>query len=537
MALINYKGKIAPLVILLYKGATVPGSILDRKELSKATDEFKSFPYLLANDNVEEFAITGKVNNKEYILAAKKSKKVKILGKKAFGYFPLPILGESLNALIESPSTTWKIDLKISFFSFFYYMIVEMTSRDKSNYNNLANPSASTRKTILDSLNYRWTGKKVQVKYKTQSKHILNVPMRLDIKKITPNEGEAPDVILIFTMDLSQENFIKIQRTVMCQLIAADYTSLLNKKSALRREMTLKEKKSKKAPLTKLAEKWHLNIQLYLMNHTDFDRGKQLLNRLYDNSIKLTPKQISYKLRDDIDEYLITANHWGQRRENWGGKETYQRILSDAFGAIDQSQWWVSPVGILRHMIKWLNKKFEEKGLQKLALVDQASLIIQCGTANCGDHAFVSLVILGSMAKSGRSDLEDVINSGQANVDHQFVVYGLQIAEFITTTVRSPLNTTKNPDTGDPIKIGDETKVWDLKEAIESNKWLNRKGYIMDPYLDPKEIGRTAEELLNKILRNKIEKKRTHFLAYFDKYPPFSDKTYTGKIEASVMNV
>jgi hypothetical protein len=141
------------------------------------------------------------------------------------------------------------------------------------------------------------------------------------------------------------------------------------------------------------------------------------------------------------------------------------------------------------------------------------------------------------MAKSGRSDLEDVINSGQANVDHQFVVYGLQIAEFITTTVRSPHNTTKNPDTGDPIKIGDETKVWDLKEAIESNKWLNRKGYIMDPYLDPKEIGRTAEELLNKILKNKNEKKRTHFLAYFDKYPPFSDKTYTGKIEASVMNV
>lgn len=86
------------------------------------------------------------------------------------------------------------------------------------------------------------------------------------------------------------------------------------------------------------AQLWWKNVFYYLVNHTDFSRGEKIKKKLFDGSKNKSQKDISQILRKDIDQWLITANHWGQQRESWL-KEKFQNILSDAFGAIHKKRW------------------------------------------------------------------------------------------------------------------------------------------------------------------------------------------------------
>ena len=94
MAVITYKGRIAPFVMFKYKGGVVANA--------KTTNTTKDYSYPLVNDNVVEFTITGKAGSKKYKLKAKKSKKNKIFDAKTLSFSPRTIRGKNLNTLLDS---------------------------------------------------------------------------------------------------------------------------------------------------------------------------------------------------------------------------------------------------------------------------------------------------------------------------------------------------------------------------------------------------------------------------------------------------
>ena len=73
------------------------------------------------------------------------------------------------------------------------------------------------------------------------------------------------------------------------------------------------------------------------------DEATKIFNRHKGKSAAALAKD----LRDDIDLHVVTANHWGQAREDLK-TERHQRLLSDLFGTLHQSTWPSSPVSMLR---------------------------------------------------------------------------------------------------------------------------------------------------------------------------------------------
>jgi protein involved in ribonucleotide reduction len=244
--------------------------------------------------------------------------------------------------------------------------------------------------------------------------------------------------------------------------------------------------------------------------------------------------EVVKKIRDDIDARMITANHWGDLRED-PAKEPFQRNLSDLFGEIHQNHWYASPVRFLRVMsggkIEVDRPASATEQVRLLALSDKGGflseedkwtqLILQFGTGHCGEHAVVSYFIIKKLMDAGNeAKFVSVTATGNANVDHAFVVGGLEVGEIIKT---------RNKKDFSPGGIGKAVVLFDLEFQLISHKGFD--GWVLDPYLDSSVQAPTMKLLLARLNDPGRGQLATKFLTFRDQHKRNPDIVVVDKPE------
>lgn len=272
-----------------------------------------------------------------------------------------------------------------------------------------------------------------------------------------PKGAKIPAVKIMVQIDFGK-NPTPVQVELMRKLMAMDWSKLarFGKPKSGRNDVGI----------------WTENIPLYLLNHTDIGRGERFRQAIFARHVGKAPQRLTVDLRNDLDLHLITASHWGQKREDLI-TERHQRLLSDLFGTLHQQAWLSSPVFMARELVK----RTIGSDLDKIA-----ALALQYGTGHCGEHSICSFSTLRSIMQAPGNKVRTVILSGNANIDHAFVVFN-------------------------------------LRQAIAGNP--PGTGFVLDPYLDKSEMKPSAEELLTALNRKERVKngKDTDFLAFNGIHP------------------
>ena len=252
---------------------------------------------------------------------------------------------------------------------------------------------------------------------------------------------------------------------------------------------------------------WFENVYAYLSNQTKLARGEMFRKAIFDRHKLKAADAIAKELRDDLDLHIITANHWGELRESMT-TERHQRLLSDLFGTLHQSAFLSSPVSYIREL----------QDRYSLTENQWAALTLQYGAGHCGEHSLCSFTILKDILATPGSHVSHVVRTGNANIDHAFVVYNLKVDKVILTKTTAA-NNTKAMVHKKPAPPGWDIAVWDLRKAIADN--APQVGYVMDPYLDASLMKPTAKELLAALHNTKRRNnhKDTDFLAFGEAVP------------------
>jgi hypothetical protein len=499
MAPINFAGKLPVGVLLQWKSDVNPNALSSSK-----TD----FRFVTANDFVSAFKIS--VGGATPItLTRKASAKNRMFDDSLNLFVTDPASGPALDDLIAAGRTVpCTIDLTFTFLEFFDVLLQQMTRTD-ADLHNLANPNDS--KAILSTFVHSAAGGNISITYKRSKAHQLkDLPCKfVDFSVSRPDPKKPPGVKLVFELDFFSPPS-DVNREAMRKLIAMDWSKLA--------KFGKDPGPGKSFPLN--VESWANNRDFYVLNHTDMDRAEKIRQAIVGRHKAKTSKDLSKDLRDDIDLHLVTANHWGQKRED-PVTERHQLLLSDLFGSLHQSVWLASPVNCLR----FLDEKFKPTANQ------YAAMALQFGVGHCGEHASVSFTILSDIISSTGSLVKRAIKTGNANIDHAFVVYDLDIDTATDTLTTNPKNTRATRDGS--VGAGGFLSVWNLKEAIAAN---TRPGFVMDPYLDKKVMKATAQELLDALNRaDRVkQKKDTDFLAFDGIFPeprPFTVLDLTTRSE------
>lgn len=484
MAPINFNGKLPVAVVLQWKGDVVSGAL---------TKAFENFRYVVANDFVTAFKV--EVGGSSPTVIERKAAKGKPFYDTKLNTFTTePTSGSALDVLIANKATTsCTIDLTFKLESFFDVLLTQMTRTD-GDLHNLANPNDS--KAILDTFVHNAAGGKITITYKSTQESLKAVPCKLVDFSVTPIAGKAPGVKLVFELDFSP--FDNAKREAMRKLIALDWCKLARFGKPVKVGERVKPD----------VEVWFVNRNTYVLNHTDINRAASISQGIVDRQKGKSPEVLSRELRDDIDLHLITANHWGQAREDMK-TERHQRLLSDLFGTLHQTVWMASPVNCLRTISEAL--KFDADSLMC------GNFALQYGVGHCGEHSQASFSILSLIMSEPGNKVSRIVKTGNANIDHAFVVYDLDVASDILLIATNPRNTRCQMSSRDEE---DKTvRVWNLREAIAKN---TRPGFVMDPYLDKTIMKPTAKELLDALNRDERKKmgKDTDFLAFDEQFPP-----------------
>jgi hypothetical protein len=485
MGIINYKGKLPIAVVLVWKGETIANAL---------TDTLKNHVYAIANESVTEFTVTG-AGGAPLVISRKATAKARYFDLKLNTYTTSPVPGDALDAHLAQAAPKGTIDLTFSYRTFFDKML-EQDTRTDSDLHNLANPNNSSA--ILDTFTHSSAGGVVRITYKSATEKLVAIPFKLIDKQITPGPtGKPPAVKLVLELDfLTGVN--DARREAMRKLVAMDWSKLVRYGSTLTQDFV---------------KVWQKNLYAYLANHSDKARGEKFRQGIVARHRIKVPDVLATELRNDIDLHIITANHWGEARESLTA-ERHQRLISDLFGTLHQSAWYASPVAYIR----------EFRRLLKLRYKETAGLVLLYGAGHCGEHAQTSFSILGDIIDSPGGKISRAILTGNANIDHAFVVFDLDVTKVILTKATAANNTS--------VAKGDETNVWNLRETIAANA---KKGYVLDPYLDPSVMKPTADELLTALnsKKRKAQAKDTDFLFFGGEHPKaYTEEDIRAKSEA-----
>ncbi|WNG29927.1 hypothetical protein F0U62_42390 [Cystobacter fuscus] len=478
MGVINYPGSLSAAVILTWQGETVAHAI---------STTLKKFPYTLANESVTDLTITATTSAKTLVLTRKAKKGQRLFNDTLNTFMLEPVSGSDLEDLVAGAKAACTIDLTFSYARFFDVLLEQMT-RTGPALNNLANPSDS--KAILDTFTHSAGAGKISIGYKTATQTLKSLPCRLVKSDVKPGlAGKPPAVTLTFELDFLT-GIDPVRREAMRKLIAMDWSKLAR----------LGSNAASSKPEIQL---WRQNVLAYLVNYTDLSRGEQFRTGLVNRHKGKSAASLATELRDDIDRHVVTANHWGQAREDLK-TERHQRLLSDLFGTLHQSTWVSSPVSLLRDICDAFS----------FSLAQSAALALQYGAGHCGEHAQISFSVLADIINTPGSQISHAVFTGNANIDHAFVVYNLDVDTVIHTRATAANNTRVNK--------GEEIAVWNLRDTITKN--ASRRGFVMDPYLDKTVMKPTAEELLTALNNKKrmATSKDMDFLAFEAEYPPGS---------------
>ena len=482
MDVTNYKGLLPVAVVLRWKGASIAEPI----STAKADHLF-----VTANESVTAFSMTFNVGGTLVTLARTATKAKPYYDQALNTFTTAPIPGPELDKLLADfhshPET--KIDLTFSYHTFFDALLEQMTRTD-DDLHNLANPNVS--KAILDTFTYSNTGAKIRIAYKSDTQEIKSLPCYFADRSIVPGvAGRPPGVKLVITLDFLT-GINAARRVAMRKLIAMDLSKLARYG---------KPERYDDLPI----KTWRENVFAFLSNQTKLKRGEAFRKAIWGRHKLKAPEVIAKDLRDDLDLHIITANHWGELRESMT-TERYQRLLSDLFGSIHQTARLASPVSYIRTL----------RDRYTLGLEQCAALVLQYGTGHCGEHAKCSYSILKDIVATPGSRVRHVVHTGNANIDHAFVVYNLKVREVVRTKTTATNNTrvTVGERPPRPAPPGWEIDVWNLRQALADN--APQVGYVMDPYLDASVMKSTARELLDALNgpKRKNSHKDTDFLAF-----------------------
>lgn len=488
MGIVNYPGDVSVAVVLLFKGEAVSGALGSRA----------SYRYVIANESVTEFEVRGQLGATTHRLSRRAGPGRRLFDESLNTYLSGPISGTDLDALLAG-SPTWRIDLTFAYRRFFDVLLEQMTAGGSAT-ENIAKPADSAA--ILSTFTRTSSGGSVTIGYPERTERITNLPLTLADKEVTAGSGGGPpSVKLVFELDFLT-GIDDTKRGMMRKLLAMDWSKLARYGQP-------------GSSLPVYVNTWWSNVYYYLLNHTTLGRGRAIRDQLKNAHKTKTAQELSTALRNDIDSWIVTANHWGEARESLT-TERHQRLLSDLFGSLHQSAWLASPVCFLRELSDSLSEE------------DAAALVFTYGAGHCGEHAGCSFALLKAIISetSGR-EVSHVVYTGNANIDHAFVVYNLDVSTVIKTTTTAANNTRVGG-------AGKRIHVWNLREAISSN--APKKGFVMDPYLDPSVMRATAEELLDALnnSRRRSSRKHTDFLAFVDEYPSsYSIDDISGQDEAT----
>jgi hypothetical protein len=501
VGVLNFSGSLPVAVVLHWKGDVIKNALSDFVSLQTTRDRYRDHEYVIANELVTSFSIVAtEPNNGPPIVTIDRqaAPRKRFFDDKIGTYTTNDVPAAALERLFGFGSVApCTITMMFTFDAFFHHLLLQMTRTDAAPQ-NLANPSAFVAQTILDSFVHTTPGGKVHVDYKRHTTIASDIPCKLSATKIDPNPKDPkgpPSVKLTFDLDLVPKG--SVQRDLMLQLIATDWTEL----ARLKRDPEL--------DLPVRAETWFQNVRSYLYNHTDMQRGERLRGEIMLRHKGKEPATLVRDLRDDIDRHLITANHWGQKREDMKN-ERYQALLSDLFGTLHQDSWHASPVAFNRSIVRSREVQLTTK--------ERAALAIQYGTGHCGEHADVSFSLIADLIADPGSKVKIAVKSGNANIDHDFVVVDLDPQLVVRTKTTNALNP-RLKKTSKDSGADKEIDVWNLSHAIDKTP---RPGLVLDPYLDLAIMAPDPKRLLVAI-RGKGAAFATDFIAFNGVAPRTAD--------------
>ena len=481
--------------------ANDPGPTLDQSYLR---DQVQNFPYVVANDLITAFTITAQCSP-PLVIARRVAAGKPLYDNTLNAFVAEQVPGPALDALINAKETTpCTIDMEFTYLEFFETLLAYMTDSDAADLHSIANPK--DEKPILAMFTRVVAGKDITFTYRKKSEKVTGLTCKLSDVEVKSRKPKAPAVKLVFSLDFAPIDDTK--RAIMRKLIALDWAKLVKYGKVLKEGQKLEER----------VRIWLRNRDTFLLNQMHLGRGQTIRLEIMARHLTKTAEQLSTDLRADIDRHLITGNHWGQKRED-KVTEPYQNALSDLFGSLHQKVFLASPVKALRY-IQWFLWKIGA-GSAHTGLTDDeyAALALQCGVGHCGEHSDVSFSILTAIARDPKGQVLRVVKTGNANSDHAFVIYNLDVVRVFKTTTTNTANTRpKDDDTGKPMGAGSLIYVWNLRTTIEST--APRVGYTMDPYLDQSVMKPKVEDLLIALNGADRGSLKTDFLFFERQQPP-----------------
>jgi hypothetical protein len=262
-----------------------------------------------------------------------------------------------------------------------------------------------------------------------------------------------------------------------------------------------------------------LNVQKHVASALDMRVAEQLFDAIVvRNQAEPDAKQLVIKTRADIDRHVIVANHWGDARESISSSdpvERYQSRMSDFFGGLYENYTLASPVNLARGLFAGTKDRDAAFGISlpyRPGLFEKVPLLV--GVGHCGEHAMLGFELLRAIAKGGgKGVITHVVESGNANIDHSFVLVNIDIPVAFKTKVLNEGN--KKADFQKPIDIVN------LQDVLADP--VNAGGIVLDAYLQLDRFEASPTKLLHSLQHKSNKGLNTTFVAVSRFYPTAPD--------------
>lgn len=502
--LAGYQGDVMVEVMMVWDMQPQPGSLSATALATKPDLELQLTRGRICHNLMESIVINVRGRTLlEPQLTGIKSRKTSILDRKAGTYHLGPIAARELDGLIQARMLS--VRLSWTHRKVFALILREWQSSD---FQTLANRKDDDPilTSIIGAKELEDNDRPKRYEYVEQP-YAATIDGRIIDHQIQAWPKHAPVVRLKILLEPSPD----LEGDFSLATCAADWTSLAKFKVS--------------APVSSTAIPAHhrlgfLNIQQCIAATANVDNGGKIFGSIVKNNMwERDAKDLVTSVRADIDKYIIAANHWGEDREalkSTDPVERYQSWMSDFFGMLYEDYTLASPVNIARGL-------FAKKGAFGITLFDlgddETLLWLQLGVGHCGEHANAGFFVLREIIEGNViCPLHSLILSGNANIDHAFVLVNLEIDTVHMTRVLNPNNKL--------FPIGYTLKVFDLADALKQPR--NANALVHDAYLQFSRFDAKATVLLHSLMHKKNKALHTTFVNFDRAYPT------SPRIESSV---
>ncbi|MFO7566896.1 MAG: hypothetical protein R6X02_29905 [Enhygromyxa sp.] len=273
-----------------------------------------------------------------------------------------------------------------------------------------------------------------------------------------------------------------------------------------------------------------LNVQKHIAAALDMRGAEKIFDAIVArNQSEPNARQLVIKTRADIDRHVIVANHWGDARESISSSdpvERYQSRMSDFFGSLYEDHTLASPVNLVRGLFEATQDRGAAFGINlpsRPGLFEKVPLLV--GVGHCGEHAILGFDLLCAIAKGGgKKVIKHVIQSGNANIDHAFVLVNIEVPVVFKTWVLN--ENSKQSRHRAPIL------VLNLKDALADPD--NAGGLVFDAYLQLDRFDANPAKLLHSLQNKKNAGMNTVYVTatrFFPNQPDIGDMTWMSESE------